>query len=47
MNVTETERFKQEIFNYCERNLVKLFVYIPSPYVKVYILDKAVAIKSF
>ena len=41
MNHTETERFKQEIFNYCERNLVKLFVFIPSPYVKVYVLDKA------
>ena len=35
----------KEIFNYCERNLVKLFVYISSPYVKIYILDEAVVIE--
>ena len=40
MSMSEITSFKKEIFKYCERNLVKLFIYIPSPYVKEYILDQ-------
>ena len=33
MNDTTGIQFKQKVFSYCKENLVKLVVYLPSPYV--------------
>ena len=33
MDDTTAVRFKQKVLGYCKENLVKLVVYLPSPYV--------------
>ena len=38
--IEQRRSFKALIMEYCQKNLAKLEVYIPSPYVTKYILDE-------
>ena len=40
MNTTEFEEFMEAILTYCKANLVRIIVYIPSPYVTTYKTDQ-------
>ena len=42
----EMGAFKELIMEYCKRNLAKVGLYIPSPYVTKYILDEVCHIIS-
>ena len=40
MEETAGVRFKQQVWGYCRENLVKLVVYLPSPYVTKFVVDE-------
>ena len=40
MDDTTAVRFKQKVFGYCKENLVKLVVYLPSPYVTQFVVNE-------
>ena len=40
MDETTGVRFKQKVFGYCKENLVKLVVYLPSPYVTKFVVNE-------
>ena len=40
MNTTEFEEFMEAVLTYCKANLVRIIVYIPSPYVTTYKTDQ-------
>ena len=46
MNTTESEEFMEAVLNYCKANLVRIIVYIPSPYVTTYKTDQVDSIVS-
>ena len=40
MPAADFQEFKTIVLNYCKENLAKVIAFIPSPYVKKYILDE-------
>ena len=40
MSTTESEEFMEAVLTYCKANLVRIIVYIPSPYVTTYKTDQ-------
>ena len=40
MNDTTIVKFKHNVFGYCKENLVKLVVYLPSPYVTKFVVNE-------
>ena len=40
MDNTTIVKFKHSVFGYCKENLVKLVVYLPSPYVTKFVVNE-------